>query len=365
MEAKRARRSLRGKVTFVVQLAVIAALAIYIVHDFNVKEFASALKHVSAWSLVPIALSEVFYYTFHALAFWALCRKKFNLTVVEAIGSSMMAWLVDIILPSAFVEGDVMRALFLKTKADWASSLSYALFFRLLISSTLVLFLLLTSLLAVNVLVLHPLLALAYVSMIGLWIILAVVLSLTLFKPTAMKGPLLKLLRRVVPSRAFERLERDLEAFLARVEDASRSLRENVAWLLVAVAALMAKWTSGIFTSYFALRAVGVEVNFFAVAPGYTLLTLFSLASIGVPFMLGSIDSALVILYTMLGVPKEAALLATFIGRSFTILVSMLLIYPLGTYYIKKTFSAYNLNDVKRMLRRISEEYGVKLPLLG
>jgi len=359
------RRSTRSRLVTLVQLVIIAALAAYIARDFDLEDFLRALSLVDPGDIAAILVFEVLYYVSHAAAFWALCRKRFHLSFREALGSSMMAWLVDILLPSAFVEGDVARFLFLKTRSDWASSLSYTLFFRLLISSTLVFFILFTSLLTLKSLALYSSLALVYVAVIVLGAALSLAMGVVVFKPSVLKNPLLKLLRRVVPSRRLDKLERDLEEFLAKVENVAAELRENTAWLLAAIAALVLQWVSGIMTPYFSLKAVGVEVDALLIAPGYTILTTFSLASIGVPFMLGSVDTALVTLYLILGVPKERALLATLIGRSITVLVSLALIYPLGIYYIRRTFSTDNMQEVKRELQKISQEYGVRIPFIG
>uniref|UniRef100_A0A7C3WM80 Flippase-like domain-containing protein n=1 Tax=Thermofilum pendens TaxID=2269 RepID=A0A7C3WM80_THEPE len=365
MKAQGSQRALRSRLVALAQLLVIVALAVYIVRDFDLEDFLHALSLVDPVDIMPVLVFEVLYYVSHAAAFWALCRKRFGLTFREALGSSMMAWLVDLLLPSAFVEGDVARFFFLKTRSDWASSLSYTLFFRLLISSTLVFFILFASLLALKTLSFYSSLALVYAAVIVLGAALSMAMGVVVFKPSVLKKPLLKLLRRAVPSRRLGKLEHDLEEFLAKVQDVAAEFRENAAWLLVAIAALMLQWVSGIMTPYFSLRAVGVEVDALSIAPGYTILTVFSLASIGVPFMLGSVDSALVTLYLILGVPKERALLATLLGRSITIFISLAMIYPLGIYYIKRTFSTSNLEDVKRALQRISQEYGVRMPFIS
>jgi len=362
---KGSQQSARSRLATLAQLVVIVALAVYIARDFDLEDFLRALSLVNPDDVVPILVFEVLYYVSHAAAFWALCKKRFNLSFREALGSSMMAWLVDILLPSAFVEGDIARFFFLKTKSDWASSMSYTLFFRLLISSTLVFFILFASLLALKTLAFYSSLALVYVAVIVLGAALSLAMGVVVFKPSMLKNPLLKLLRRAAPSRRLDKLERDLEEFLVKVESVAAEFRENAAWLLVAVAALMLQWVSGIMTPYFSLKAAGVEVDVLSIAPGYTILTVFSLASIGVPFMLGSVDTALVTLYLILGAPKERALLATLIGRSITILVSLAMIYPLGIYYIKKTFSTDNLEEVRRTLQKISQEYGVRIPFIG
>jgi len=365
VKAQGPQRASRGRLVALAQYVVIAALAAYIARDFDLEDFLHALNLVDPGDILPILVFEVLYYVSHAAAFWALCRKRFNLTFREALGSSMMAWLVDLLLPSAFVEGDVARFFYLKTKSDWAPSLSYTLFFRLLISSTLVFFILFASLLALKALSFYSSLALIYAAVIVLGSALSLAMGVVVFKPSVLKNPLLKLLRRAVPSRRLGKLEHDLEEFLAKVQAVAAEFRENATWLLAAIAALMLQWVSGIMTPYFSLRAVGVEVDALSIAPGYTILTLFSLASIGVPFMLGSVDSALVTLYLILGVPKERALLATLIGRSVTILVSLAMIYPLGIYYIRRTFSTDNLEEVRRSLQKISQEYGVKIPFIS
>lgn len=356
----RARRSV-----VLLQVIIVAALAVYIAKDFDVHDFTRALSTVDHMDLLPILVFEVLYYFSNALAFWFLTRKRFGISFTEAFGASMMSWLVDILLPSAFIEGDLARIFFLKTRSDWASSISYTLFFRLLISSTLVFFIALSSLLALNMLYLYSSVALFYVLTVPLGALLSAAMSVVVFKPMVLRGWIVKASAKFLRGESLKKFERDLEEFLAKVQDSARDFNPSNPYLLAALAALMLQWISGIFTPYFSLRAVGVEINPILIAPGYTVLTVFSLASIGVPFMLGSVDSALVTLYLLLRVPKERALLATLIGRSITVVMTLAIIYPVGVVYIKRTFSTSSLEDVRSTLRRISAEYGIRIPLVG
>lgn len=359
-KGERARRGL-----VLIQLAIIIALAVYIVKDFNLEEFSSALRIIDVNDLLPIVCFEILYYFSNALAFWLLCKNRFGLSFGEAYGASMMSWLVDILLPSAFIEGDLARIFYLKTKSDWASAISYALFFRLLVSSTLVFFIVFSSVIVLNVLYLYSSLALFYVVTILLGIFLSLGMWVAVFKPTVFKNWIVRALSRFLRGDKLNKFEKELEEFLTRIKNSANDFKPSNLYLHGALGALMLQWISGILTPYFSLKAVGVEVNPILIAPGYTILTVLSLASIGIPFMLGSVDSALVTLYLLLRVPKERALLATLIGRGITIIVSLTIIYPVGVLYIKKTFSTSNLESVRDTLRRISSEYGVRIPLMG
>ncbi|MEM3647113.1 MAG: lysylphosphatidylglycerol synthase transmembrane domain-containing protein [Thermofilum sp.] len=360
VERRRARRAI-----FLLQVFIVAALAAYIAKDFDIYDFIYALRALDPADLVPIVIFEVLYYFSNALAFWFLSRKRFGLSFSEAYGASMMSWLVDILLPSAFIEGDLARIFFLKTKSDWASAISYALFFRLLISSTLVFFVAFSSLLALNMLYLYSSVALFYALTIPLGVLLSAAMWVVVFKPMILRSWIVRASARFLRGEALKKFERDLGEFLAKVQDSARDFNPSNPHLLAALAALMLQWISGIFTPYFSLRAAGVEINPILIAPGYTVLTVFSLASVGVPFMLGSVDSALVTLYLLLRVPKERALLATLVGRGITVITTLALIYPVGVVYIKRTFSTSNLEEVRATLRRISTEYGVRIPLVG
>lgn len=349
----------------VVQILIVAFLAIYIAKDFNVDEFLQAVRAIDPEDLLPIVLFEVLYYLSNSLAFWFLCRKEFRLRISEAFGASMMSWLVDILLPSAFIEGDLARVLYLKTRSDWAPAISHALFFRFLISSTLVFFILFTSLMALNILYLFTSVALLYFLAVLLGIALSLGMWVVVFKPTAVGRRLIRVAGKFLRESTLRKLENDLGNFLAEVERSSQNFRPTNPDLLAAIAFLMLQWVSGIMTPYYSLRAVGVNVNPIVIGPGYTILTVFSLASIGVPFMVGSIDSALVTLYILLGVPKERALAAAVLGRSITIIASLVMIYPVGIAYIRKTFSTTNLEEVRETLRRISAEYSLRIPFIS
>lgn len=347
------------------QVIIVVALAAYMARGFNADEFTYALSVLDVTDLIPIVCFEILYYFFNALAFWLLCKRRFGLSFSEAYGASMMSWLVDILLPSAFIEGDLVRMFFLKTKSDWASAISYTFFFRLLISSTLVFFIALSSLIAINVLYLYSSIAIFYIFTVILGFLLSAAMWIVVFKPVVLKSWIVKLSGKFLRGKALKRFERDLEEFLVKVQNSAQDFTPSNPYLLAALVALMLQWVSGILTPYFSLKAVEVEVNPVLIAPGYTILTVLSLASLGVPFMLGSVDSALVTLYLLLRVPKERALLATLVGRSITVIVSLVLIYPIGVMYTRRIFSTSNLENVRNTLRRISSEYGIRIPLMG
>ncbi|ABL77613.1 lysylphosphatidylglycerol synthase transmembrane domain-containing protein [Thermofilum pendens] len=348
-----------GKRALVILLEVLVVLLVFVytLYGFDVVSFIEALRNVDAWDILPIVVFELAYYFSHAAAFWLLCRKRFSISMWEALGGSMLAWLVDILLPGAFVEGDIARAIFLKTKSDWPSAVSYTIFFRFLINVTMVVFIVFTSLLAINLLKFYEEYLVLYLGIVVATLLASLLLVLVLTKPLLVKNVAVFLARKAKVKR-LEKFEKDLENFLSLVAEASRDFNFRNIHLWGAVAFLFLQWVSGILTPFFSLRAVGANVNLALIGPGYTILTLYSLASIGIPFMVGSIDAALLSLYLLLGVPREKALAATIIGRSVTILTSLLVIYPIGMFFAKKVFSSRNISVLKESIKRAAAEYG-------
>jgi uncharacterized protein (TIRG00374 family) len=352
------------KLALILEVMVILLIFAYTLYNFDVQSFLEALSSIDAIDLVPIILFEVTYYVAHAAAFWLLCRRRFGLSFWEALGGSMLAWLVDILLPGAFVEGDVTRAVFLRTKGDWPRSVSYTIFYRFLINVTMVIFIVFTSMLVLNLLKFYQQYLALYMGVVAATLMASALLVLFLVEPQIVKSVAIGLAKRL-KVKAMDKFERDLDVFLEYVAETSRDFKLGNAYLWGSITFLMIQWISGIMTPYFSLRAVGVEVNPLLIAPGYTILTVYSLASVGVPFMVGSIDAALVTLYILLGVPKEKALAATLVGRSITILVSTSLIYPIGIHFAREIFNSKNLSSIKESINKAMKEYGFTYTLFS
>lgn len=348
----------------IAQLAFILALALYILQDFNISEFLQALSTVNVGLLVYLVAFEVLYYLSHGIGYWALTHKRFRIKLQDAIGGTMLAWLVDLLLPSAFIEGDVVRIVFLKQYGDWPSAISYNLFFRFLLNTTLAIFILVTSILAVNLSRVYMNYLLVYLVTILLALLSAALIGVFIFDSNRTQRFLLWLVSKL-PAKNKEKLEGEIRKFVEYISQTAKDFTPYSAHLWLSVLALMGQWISGILTPYFSLKSVGADVNLLLIAPGYTILTIFSLASIGVPFMIGSVDVALITLYLLLGVPKERAVIAALIGRGITILVTLSLIYPVGVYYGKKLFSKKNIEEMKESINSIIKEYGITLPFFS
>ncbi|MGC9106868.1 MAG: lysylphosphatidylglycerol synthase transmembrane domain-containing protein [Infirmifilum sp.] len=357
-----AKRWIRKHVIYVVQAIFIIALGLYIIQDFKLGEFIQTLTQIDKQFILYLVIFEILYYFLHALSYWFLTYKRFRLKLREAIGGTMLAWLVDLILPSAFIEGDIVRIVFLRQYGDWASAISYNLFFRFLLNTTLALFIMITAVLAVNL----STSIMNYLLIYGITVLLAFLSAALIAVFIFDANRTLRFARWLIeklPVKRKEALERETEKFLQYVSDTARDFSPYSPNLWAAVFSLMGQWISGVLTPYYSLRSIGVNINPILIGPGYTILTIFSLASIGVPFMVGSVDVALITLYLLLGVPKEKAVAAAFLGRGITILVTLSMIYPIGLYYGKKLFSKKNFEGLKETIRSIVKQYGFSLPL--
>ncbi|MEZ0346575.1 MAG: lysylphosphatidylglycerol synthase transmembrane domain-containing protein [Infirmifilum sp.] len=358
------KKIVRRHILTLIQLVFVLALAAYILQGFDVNEFFQAISHAKIQLLAYLVIFEISYYLFHAMAFWALTRARFRIKVQEALGGTMLAWLVDLILPSAFIEGDIVRIVFLKQYGDWATSISYNLFFRFLLNTTLAVFILAATIFAINLNAALVNYIFLYVLTVLLAFLSASLIAIFIFDAKKTLR-IVSFIIRKLPVKKKEVLEEEADKFLGYVSESAKDFSIFSLNLWVAILCLLGQWISGIMTPYFSLKSVGVDINPVLIAPGYTILTVFSLASIGVPFMVGSVDVALITLYLLLGVPKERAIVAAFLGRGITILVTLSLIYPIGLYYGKKVFSKGNIEGLKEAISNFSKEYGINLPFFA
>jgi len=353
----------KSRIIQLAQIIVVVLVFLYVIYDVNFQELYTTLTSIDVYDITYIVVFELAYFLSNSMAFWILCRRRFNLSLAEGIGASMLAWLVDILIPLAFIEGDIARMLFLKTKGDWSSAVGYTLLFRFLVNVTFTVFIVVTTLASINLVYLYSQYYVLYVVVIALLVLTVALLALLIYDTERVKRISVWVIRRFAGKHVFiDKLERDVVRFLDSMRDSLREAHESSLVIWGAVAFLFLQWISGIMTPFFSLQAVGVYVNPIFIAPGYSILTVFSLASVGLPFMVGSVDAALITLYLLLGVPKEKALAATLIGRSVTIATSIAVIYPIGIYYARRVLSVNNLDELKATLERIIKEYNINMP---
>lgn len=353
----------RSRMIQLAQIVVVVLVFFYVIYDVNFQELYVTLTSIDVYDITYIVVFELGYFLSNSIAFWILCKRRFNLTLAEGIGASMLAWLVDILIPLAFIEGDIARMLFLKTKGDWSSAVGYTLLFRFLVNVTFTVFIVVTTLASINLVYLYSQYYILYLVVIALLILTVALLALLIYDTERVKRIAVRVIRRFAGKHVFiDKLERDVVRFLDSMRDSLREAHESSLVIWGAVAFLFLQWISGIMTPFFSLQAVNVYVNPIFIAPGYSILTVFSLASVGLPFMVGSVDAALITLYLLLGVPKEKALAATLIGRSVTIATSIAVIYPIGIYYARRVLSVNNLDELKATLEKIIKEYNINMP---
>ena len=353
----------RSRMIQLAQIVVVALVFFYVIYDVNFQELYVTLTSIDVYDITYIVVFELGYFLSNSIAFWILCKRRFNLTLAEGIGASMLAWLVDILIPLAFIEGDIARMLFLKTKGDWSSAVGYTLLFRFLVNVTFTVFIVVTTLASINLIYLYSQYYILYLVVIALLILTVALLALLIYDTERVKRIAVRVIRRFAGKHVFiDKLERDVVHFLDSMRDSLREAHESSLVIWGAIAFLFLQWISGIMTPFFSLQAVNVYVNPIFIAPGYSILTVFSLASVGLPFMVGSVDAALITLYLLLGVPKEKALAATLIGRSVTIATSIAVIYPIGIYYARRVLSVNNLDELKATLEKIIKEYNINMP---
>ncbi|RLE61139.1 MAG: hypothetical protein DRJ35_01360 [Thermoprotei archaeon] len=355
----------KSRILQLIQVIIVVGIFLYVFHDINFVELYHTFLKVELSNLFYIVVFEILYFLSNAVAFWLLCRKKFGLSLAEGIGASMFAWLVDMLIPLAFIEGNLARILYLKTKRDWSSAVGYTLLFQFLTNVTFTVFILVTTIASLNFIYLYEQYFLFYITVILLLILTVVLLAFLIFDTNRVKNVTVRILRKFAGKYQFvDKVEKDVIVFLDSMKDSLQETDPKSLTLWLAVVFLFIQWISGIMTPYFSLQAVEITINPIFIAPGYSILTVFSLASIGLPFMVGSVDAALLTLYLLLGVPKEKALAATLIGRSVTIATSISIIYPIGIYYAKKVISVSNLNEIKQTLEKLLREYNINIPFV-
>lgn len=123
----------------------------------------------------------------------------------------------------------------------------------------------------------------------------------------------------------FERVKDSAEEMLKAFHDGIDTLVAQKNRLIIPVSLALVAWILDLLVSVLVFKSLGTHLPFSAIATVYSISIAIQTAPLGIPGEIGLLDIVMASLYTLLGVPREAAAVATILTRAITLWLRLLI----------------------------------------
>ncbi|RLE73734.1 MAG: hypothetical protein DRJ56_08715 [Thermoprotei archaeon] len=300
---------------------------------------------------------DVGFMVFYATAWFFLVRIiSDKVRFREAVLVMMISWFGDMLIPAAFITGEVVRLAFLKRRygIDVSRAAATVLVHRLLSAIAFALFIFLgAAYLVLNGyrVVADVLLQAVFFALLALS--LAALCVLVIFKVDLFERMLVSFFDRVVrllKRRYLEKYRKYLEESLTSFKssmDMIKGRRLNVALSFVS---LMTQWICGIMIPYVFFRSVGYPVSFWLLAMAFPMYGVIDNIPFGIPANAGVLDAAMVSTFVLLGIDKEVAAAVTGLTRIVIVVFEAVLTGAISVVFGPRLFNL-SFSKLRELLR--------------
>ena len=308
----------------VLTLLGLAILGIYL-KLLNPQNVIGLLKSANLNLVLISCLINIIYLTLYGFIWWYVLRSmKIKTRLPDCIVGGYISLLGDIIIPSASVSGEFLR-------------MTYGMY-RLSIDGSIVL----TSI------AIHRLLnSLSF----GLVVILGFI-GIILTSPITGYGQLLKYISLAIiavfltlcglyfvfhSDRVADYLykrgwAKNLAEFLKKMSQYSTTFKRNLLDSIMIFVIITLRWILGTFIVFFLFLSVGYHVNYWYVLFAYPLYGISMLIPIGIPAMIGIMDTAMITIFVVLGIEKSIVVTVAILNRLVTTGLTILYISLISSF---------------------------------
>ena len=259
---------------------------------------------------------------FYGVAWYFLVRIiSDKVSLKESVIIVIISWFGDMVIPAAFITGEIIRLVFLKRRynINMSEAAATVVVHRLLSITAFVLFIMLgTSYLILNgynikVNVFLQIILFVILALSLAFLCFIIIIRAELFEKVVLKvfNFITKTLKRKYLEKYSEHLERSLNAFKSSMSLIKKK-RINV---ILSFICLIIQWICGIMIPYTFFRSVNYPVSFWVLAMAYPMYGVIDNIPVGIPANAGILDAAMVSTFVLLGINKEVATAVTSLTR--------------------------------------------------
>ena len=315
------------------------------------------------------ALAYVFdigFMFFYALAWYYLVKIiEDKITYRDAVIATLMGWFSDMLVPAAFIAGEVVRLYYLKRKynVEISKAMATVLIHRVLSAFAFVFFILLGLIyiiigrrsLSTDVII--QALLFAFLTGIVMFIGLTIIVRVELFEKWSIKifDKLCKYLKRL----RLERYRKYVEEWIVSFKRSVLLIRAKKLNIVIGFIFLIIQWTCGILIPYSFFLAVKSPVSFWILALAYPMYGVIDNIPLAIPGNAGLLDVAMISTFILLGISRETAIAVTLLVRMVIVLFEALFTGTVTMIYAPEIFEGFNLKEFREKifyLKRMIEE---------
>ncbi|RLE58591.1 MAG: hypothetical protein DRN53_08110 [Thermoprotei archaeon] len=316
-------------------LLLLLGLVIYmlflLVIQVDVIEVFRIIHRVDSKALILALVFDTLFIIFYALAWFSLVRiVSNNIRIKDALLAVIMGWLGDMIVPAAFMTGEVIRLYYVNKKCniEYGRLVPTVILHRLLSAMAFVFYIVLGAVLiarygAIPTDVYGQTLAVAVIC--GIF---ALIGFIVLFNERIMSF----LLDRTSNTIKKFLAKFKLEHYIASVEGGLNSFKYTIHLLYkkrlpitLGFILLLIQWMFGILIPYMVFKALYYPISFWILSLAYPLYGVIDNIPLGIPVNAGLLDTAMITTFVLLGIDKEASVSATMLTRAITVAYEALL----------------------------------------
>ncbi|RLE82593.1 MAG: hypothetical protein DRJ52_01900 [Thermoprotei archaeon] len=317
-------------------VALLAGIIVYLVFllviNVNFGDVYRLIIGIDQRFLLIALFFDTNFIIFYGLAWYVLVKIVLReIKVKDALLAVIMGWLGDMIIPAAFVTGEVIRIIYLnkKYRFEYSKSLATVLVHRLLSAVAFVFFITFGAVfLTIERMAISRDVFREMVITAGLSGGFAAFLFFIFFKEEALdfvlsrsSKPLKGLLKRLKA----EKYATSIDEGIVKFKKSLREIKRCKFLVLVGFGLLLVQWTAGILVPYCVFRALRSPVSFWVLSLAYPIYGVIDNIPVGIPVNAGILDTAMVSTFMLLGVSRDVAVAGTLITRTITVVYEAVL----------------------------------------
>ena len=297
---------------------------------------------------------------FYATAWYFLVKivlKKMKYK--DAVIATLIGWFGDMVIPAAFITGELIRLYYLKKVygLEFSKGIATVIVHRFLSAVAFVSYITLG---ALYLFLKHQKISkdifiqIAFFAFLGILVVLfglLIILKIELFEKWGIKffDHISRNLRRFKLERYRRHIEDGLSSFRLSVD----LIRENSINVAIGFLFLMIQWTCGILVPYIFFISVEHPVSFWVLALAFPIYGVIDNMPIGIPVMAGIFETFMVSTFILLGISKEIAVAVTLLTRSILVVFEAIFAGTVTFVYAPKIFGEIEIRSVKQKLMEI------------
>ncbi|RLE80346.1 MAG: hypothetical protein DRJ51_06005 [Thermoprotei archaeon] len=275
---------------------------------------------------------DINFIAFYALAWHFLVKavaKRVKLR--DSMLAVIMGWLGDMLIPAAFITGEVIRLYYInkKYRARYSSLAATVVIHRLLSAIAFVLYIFLGAFfLAFQRVFVAPT---VFKEMIFISLLaggFAVLLLSFILNPELLSKLMTiasKYIIRFLEKAGLEKYSGDVLSGVESFKNSILLVKANINLILLSFFLLMVQWACGIMVPYNVFHSLNCNVGFWLLSLAYPLYGVIDNIPLGIPVNAGLLDTAMITTFILLGIEKNTAVAATLVTRFITVVFEAIL----------------------------------------